>query len=65
MEEEKSSRYRTISSDIEEDTPPDPIKELKEILLNMQWAHAKQFEAMNEQLTISLMEARLAEMNLY
>ena len=29
----------TISSDIEEYIPPDPIKELKEILLNMQWAH--------------------------
>jgi hypothetical protein len=64
----------TISSDIEEDTPPDPIKELKEIILNMQIAHAKQceaiqiahakqFEAMNEQLTA--MEARLAEDETY
>jgi hypothetical protein len=53
----------TINSDIEEDTPLDPNKELKEILLNMQWAHAKQFEAMNEQLTT--MEARLAEDETY
>jgi hypothetical protein len=64
----------TISSDMEEDTPPDPIKELKEIILNMQIAHAKQceaiqiahakqFEAMNEQLTA--MEARLAEDETY
>ena len=29
----------TISSDIEIDTPPDPIEELKEIIMNMQYAH--------------------------
>jgi hypothetical protein len=64
----------TISSDTEKDTPPDPIKELEEIILNMhyahtkqleamQLAHAKQFEAMNLQLDI--MEARLAEDETY
>jgi hypothetical protein len=53
----------TISSDMEEDTPPDPIKELKEIILNMQIAHNKQFEAMNLQLDI--MEARLVEDEAY
>jgi hypothetical protein len=36
----------TISSDIEVDTPPDPIEELKEKILNMQYAHAKQCENM-------------------
>jgi len=35
-----------ISSDIEVDTPPDPIEELKEKILNMQYAHAKQCENM-------------------
>jgi hypothetical protein len=60
----KNPQYMdTISSDIEEDTPPDPIKELKEILLNMQSAHNKQFEAMNLQLDI--MEACLAEDETY
>jgi hypothetical protein len=53
----------TINSDTEEDTPPDPIKELKEIILNMDYAHTKQFEAMNLQLDI--MEARLAEDEAY
>jgi hypothetical protein len=53
----------TINSDTEEDTPPDPIKELKEIILNMHYAHTKQFEAMNLQLDI--MEARLAEDEAY
>jgi hypothetical protein len=64
----------TISSDTEKDTPPDPIKELEEIILNMHYAHtkqleamrlahAKQFEAMNLQLDI--MEARLAEDETY
>jgi hypothetical protein len=44
-------------------TPPDPIKELKEIILNMHYAHTKQFEAMNLQLDI--MEARLEEDEAY
>jgi hypothetical protein len=56
----------TISSDIEIDTPPDAIEELKEIILNMQYAHNKQFEAMNEQLTaienqFEIMEADFTE----
>jgi hypothetical protein len=49
----------TISSDIEIDTPPDPIEELKEIIMNMQYAHTKQLEAIEDQLEI--MEARLVE----
>jgi hypothetical protein len=53
----------TINLDTEEDTPPDPIKELKEIILNMHYAHTKQLEAMHEQLDI--MEARLAEDEAY
>jgi hypothetical protein len=36
---------KTISSNIDVDTPPDLIKDLKEIILNMQIAHAKQCEA--------------------
>jgi hypothetical protein len=68
----------TISSDTEKDTPPDPIKELEEIILNMhyahtkqleamQLAHAKQFEAMNEQFVAleDQLEARLAEYEAY
>jgi hypothetical protein len=56
----------TISSDIEIDTPPDRIEELKEIILNMQYAHNKQFEAMKEQLTavddqFEIMEADFTE----
>jgi hypothetical protein len=56
----------TISSDIEIDTPPDPIEELKEIILNMQLAHAKQCEAMNEQFMamedqLEIMEANFTE----
>jgi hypothetical protein len=50
---------KTINSDKEIDTPPDPIEELKEIILNMQLAHAKQFEAMEDKLEI--MGALLAE----
>jgi hypothetical protein len=37
----------TTNSNIEVDSPPDPIEELKEIILNMQYAHAKQCEAYN------------------
>jgi hypothetical protein len=39
----------TTNSDIEIDTSPDPIEELKEIIPNMQYAHNKQCEAINEQ----------------
>jgi hypothetical protein len=39
----------TINSDIKIDTPPYPIEELKEIIQNMQFSHARQCEAMNEQ----------------
>jgi hypothetical protein len=35
-----------INSDIETDTPPDPIEDLKEIIMNMQYAHTKQIEDM-------------------
>jgi hypothetical protein len=49
---------KTVSSDIEIDTPLDPIEELKEIILNMQLAHAEQFEAMED--TLEMMDARLA-----
>jgi hypothetical protein len=34
----------TTSSDIKIDVPPDPIEELKEIILNMQYVHEKQCE---------------------
>jgi hypothetical protein len=40
---------KTISSDIEVDTPPDPIKELNEITQNMQPSQEEPCEAMNEQ----------------
>jgi hypothetical protein len=40
---------KTTISDVEIDSPPDPIEELKDIILNMQYAHTKQCEAMNEQ----------------
>jgi hypothetical protein len=57
----------TINSDTEEDTPPDPIKELKEIILNMHYAHTKQLEAMNEQFVAleDQLEARLTEYEAY
>jgi hypothetical protein len=48
---------KTISSDIEVDSPPYSIQELKEIILNMQYAHTKQLEAIREQITS--MEDRL------
>jgi hypothetical protein len=56
-----------INSDTEEDTPPDPIKELKEIILNMHYAHTKQLEAMNEQFVAleDQLEARLTECETY
>jgi hypothetical protein len=40
---------KTINSDIEVDTPPDPIEELKEIIQNVQLSQEEQCEAMNEQ----------------
>jgi hypothetical protein len=50
MEEEESSDIKTISSDIKIDSPPDPIEELKEIILNIcMFSHDRQCEAMNEQ----------------
>jgi hypothetical protein len=36
----------TTSLDIKMDAPPNPIEELKEIILNMQYSHTKQLEAM-------------------
>jgi hypothetical protein len=43
------SNIETISSDTEVDIPPDPIEELNETIVNMQFAHEEQLEAMNEQ----------------
>jgi hypothetical protein len=43
------SNIKTISSDIEVDIPPDPIKELKETIINMQFAHEEPCETINEQ----------------
>jgi hypothetical protein len=54
---------KTTNSYIEVDSPPDPSKDLREIIVNMQLAPAKQFEALNEQITA--MEARLAEEETY
>jgi hypothetical protein len=42
---------KTISSDIEVDTPSNPIEECKEIIQNVQLSQEEQCEAMNEQLT--------------
>jgi hypothetical protein len=41
------SNIKTTSSEI--DIPPDPIEELNETIINMQFAHEEQLEAMNEQ----------------
>jgi hypothetical protein len=41
--------FETINSDIEVDSPPDPIEEFKEIIQNVQLSHEKQCEATNEQ----------------
>jgi hypothetical protein len=41
------SNVKTTSS--EDDIPPDPIEELNETIINVQFAHEEQFEAMNEQ----------------
>jgi hypothetical protein len=41
---------KTISSDIEVDSPPDPIEELKEIIQNMQLSQEEQCEAMKNNL---------------
>jgi hypothetical protein len=43
------SYIETISSDIEVDIPPEPIKELNEIIQNMQFAHDEQCETMDEE----------------
>ena len=43
---------KMISSDIEVDSPPDPIKEINEIVQNMQPSQEKPCEAMNEQLEV-------------
>jgi hypothetical protein len=40
---------KTISSDIEVDSPPDPIKEINEVVQNIQFPHKEQCEAINEQ----------------
>jgi hypothetical protein len=40
---------KTISLDIEDGSPPDPIKEIDEMVHNIQFPHKEQCEAMNEQ----------------
>jgi hypothetical protein len=40
---------KTISSDIEIDAPSNPIKEINEVVRNIQFPQEKQCEAMNEQ----------------
>jgi hypothetical protein len=54
---------KTTNSYIAVDSPPDPSKDLEEIIVNIQLAPAKQFEALNKQITA--MEARLAEEETY
>jgi hypothetical protein len=66
MEEEKSSRYRNNQFRYKIDSPPDPIEELKEVILNMQFSHEEQCEAMNEQFMamedqLEIMEANFTE----
>jgi hypothetical protein len=36
---------KTISSDIEDGSPPDPIKEINEVVQNIQFPHKEQCEA--------------------
>jgi hypothetical protein len=60
------SDIETISSDIEVDIPPDPIEELKETIINMQFAHVEQCETINEQFMamedqFEIMEANFTE----
>jgi hypothetical protein len=60
------SDIETINSDIEVDIPPDPIEELKETIVNMQYAHAEQCETINEQFMamedqFEIMEANFTE----
>jgi hypothetical protein len=43
------SNIKTINSDIDIDTPSDPIEEFKEIIQNVQLSHKEQCEAMNKQ----------------
>jgi hypothetical protein len=46
-----------------DDSPPDSIEELKNIILNMQYAHTKQYEAMNEQFMIMEDQLEILEAN--
>jgi hypothetical protein len=39
---------RTTNSDTEVDSPPDPIKEINEVVQNIQFPHEERCEAMNE-----------------
>jgi hypothetical protein len=43
--------FKTINTDIEVDSPSDPIKEPKEIIQNVHFPHKEQCETMNGQLT--------------
>jgi hypothetical protein len=43
------SDIETISLDVEVGIPPDPIEDLKQTIINMQYAHAEQCETINEQ----------------
>jgi hypothetical protein len=60
------SDIATINSNIEVDIPPDPIEELKETIINMQYAHAEHCETINEQFMamedqFEIMEANFTE----
>jgi hypothetical protein len=57
---------KTTISNVEIDSPLDPIEDLKEIILNMQFSHEEKCEAMNEQFMaiedqIEIMEANFTE----
>jgi hypothetical protein len=54
---------KTTNSDIEVDTPPDPIEELKEIIHNVQFSHEEQCEAMNEQFAVMEDQLEIMEAN--
>jgi hypothetical protein len=56
---------KTTNSDIEVDTPPDPIEELKEIIQNMQFSHEEQCEAMNEQFVVMEDQLEIMEANFH
>jgi hypothetical protein len=53
------SDIETVNSDMKIDIPPNPIEELKEIILNMQFSHEEQLKAVEDKLEI--MEANLTE----